>query len=312
MSATRVTEEMTPKLQMGPVEWGLLAALSLIWGASFLFGRIAVQEIPPFSVAWIRVGLAAAILSSVVLATRSAIPRDLKGWAPYLLMGLLNNVLPFSLIFWGQKEIGAGLAAVLNATTPLFAGVIAHVFSADEKLGPAKIAGIVIGIAGVAVLVGPDAFGALGGHVMSELAVLAGAISYGFAGLWGRRFRATPPITSACCQLLCSTVILTPIVVLIDRPWLLPAPSPTVILALLGLAVLCTAIAYVIFFTIIKRAGSTNVMLVTLLIPPSAMLLGAIFLNERLAAPDLLGAAIIGLALLVIDGRLVRWFSAKP
>jgi drug/metabolite transporter (DMT)-like permease len=298
-------------LRMGPFEWGLLILLSIIWGGSFLFGRIAVQEVPPLTVAWLRVLLAAIVLAGVIAVLRYRWPASLTAWLPFLVMGLLNNVIPFSLILWGQKEIGSGLASILNATTPLFAAVIAHLLTDDEKLTANKVLGVLIGLAGVAILVGPTALGNLGGHGLAELAVLGAAVSYGFAGWWGRRLRSYPPIVSAGSQLICSSAIMTAFAVTLDQPWHLPMPSAAAIGAIVGLALLCTAIAYIIFFTIIARAGSTNVLLVTLLIPPSAMVMGAMFLNETLAWDDLIGALAIGLALVIIDGRAWRWLMGR-
>ncbi len=296
----------TANLVMGPAEWGLLVLLSVIWGASFLFGRIAVAEVPPLSVAFLRVAIAAVVLAVAIRVTGGEFPKSIAGWTPYLAMGLLNNVIPFSLIFWGQQEIGAGLASVLNATTPLFAAGLAHMLTSEEKVTALKLAGVLTGIAGVAVLVGPSALSGAGGHWLAEAAVLGAACSYGLAGVYGRRFRGTPALTSACCQLVCSSLILAPLVWLIDRPESLVLPGQQAVGAILGLAILCTSIAYVIFFTIIRRAGATNVMLVTLLIPPSAILLGALVLGEQMEASELVGSAIIGLALVIIDGRLPR------
>jgi drug/metabolite transporter (DMT)-like permease len=294
-----------PPPRLGAVEWGLLAVLSLLWGGSFLFGRIAVAELPPMTVAWVRVALAAAVLLVGLLLTGAAIGRALPRWRDFLVMGLVNNVIPFSLIFWGQTAIGAGLAAVLNATTPLFAAVIAHLGTSDEKLTGNRIAGLLIGIAGVAVLIGPETMAGFGKNVWALLAVLGAALSYGFAGFWGRRFRGLPPGLSALSQLSASTLLLLPLVLVFDQPFDLPMPSPKVIAAILALAVLSTALAYIVFFRIIVRAGGSNVMLVTLMIPPSAMLLGWLVLGETLSAGELAGAAVIGLALLVIDGRLL-------
>lgn len=299
-----------PPQRMGFIEWALLISLSVIWGGSFLFGRMAVQEVPPLTVAWVRVMIAAAVLAGVVAIGRFGFPRGWAGWAPFFVMGAINNAIPFTLIFWGQQEIGAGLAAVLNATTPLFAAILAHVFTSDEKLTAHKLAGVLIGIAGVGVLVGPDALSGLGASLAAQLAVLGAALSYGFAGVWGRRFRGLPPLTSACSQLICSTIILAPLALLVDRTWALAWPSPTVQAAILALAVICTSLAYVIFFTIIKRAGGTNVMLVTLLIPPSAILLGALVLGESLSLGELAGSIVIAVALVVIDGRILGFFRA--
>lgn len=300
-----------PPPRLGFTEWALLLSLSIIWGGSFLFGRIAVQEVPPITVAWVRVVIAAAVLAVVVALLRLGLPKSWAEWRPFFVMGAINNAIPFTLIFWGQQEIGAGLAAVLNATTPLFAGVLGHVFTTDERMSGHKLAGVLIGIAGVAVLVGPDAVAGLGQNLWAQIAVLGAAFSYGLAGLWGRRFRGLPPLTSACSQLVCSSIILAPLALFLDGAASLPWPSLEVQGAILALAVICTSLAYVIFFTIIKRAGGTTVMLVTLLIPPSAILLGVLVLGETLTMGEIAGSLIIGLALLVIDGRVLRLLPVR-
>lgn len=296
----------SPQLRLGAAEWALLFLLSLLWGGSFLFGRIAVAEVPPMTVAWVRVALAAAVLLAGLLAAGVAVGQALPRWRDVLVMGLVNNVIPFSLIFWGLTAIGAGLAAVLNATTPLFAALIAHWGTADEKLTGHRLAGLVTGILGVVVLVGPEAAAGLQGDAWAMLAVLGAAVSYGFAGLWGRRFRDLPPAVSAISQLTASTLLLLPLILAFDRPLDLPMPSGRVIAAIVALAVLSTALAYIVFFRILVRAGGSNVMLVTLMIPPSAMLLGWLTLGETLTGRELAGAGIIALALVVIDGRALR------
>lgn len=306
MSQAISTSAVPPAPRLDATAWGLLLILSILWGGSFLFGRIAVAELPPMTVAWVRVALAAATLLAGLLVAGQAIAPAIPRWRDFLVMGLINNVIPFSLIFWGQTEIGAGLAAVLNATTPLFAAVIAHFATSDEKLTGNRIAGLLIGIAGVVVLVGPEVWSGLGQSVWAQIAVLGAAVSYGFAGLWGRRFRSFPPALSAFSQLSASMVLLLPLILVFDRPLDLAMPSTKVVLAIVALAVLATALAYIVFFRIIARAGGSNVMLVTLMIPPSAILLGWLVLGETLSAGQLLGAAIVGLALIVIDGRLAK------
>lgn len=287
-------------------DWLLLLALSLLWGGSFLFAKIAVAEMPPLTVALMRVALAAGTLHLLRLAFRVAAPREIGFWRDVLIMGMLNNAIPFSLIFWGQQAIGAGLASILNATTPLFTVLVAHVFTVDERAGPAKILGVIAGMAGVAVMIGHDAMAGFGGHLWAELAVLAAALSYGFAGVFGRRFRDRPPLLVASGQLTGSSCLLLLPVLLLEQPWVLPLPSLRTTGAIVALALLSTALAYVIFFRILRRAGSTNLSLVTLLIPVSALLLGMLFLGERVEAHHLVGMALIGSGLAVIDGRVWR------
>jgi drug/metabolite transporter (DMT)-like permease len=291
---------------MSAADWLLLVGLSLLWGGSFFFAKIAVLELPPLTVALGRVAIAAAILLTLARATGVALPATVAAWRPYALMGLLNNVLPFTLLFWGQTHIPSGLAAILNATTPLFTVLVAHVATTDEKLTAARLAGLVAGLAGVVVMIGPDVLRDLGANVLAQLACLLAAVSYAFAGVYGRRFRGEPALRVAAGQLTASSIILALPVALIDRPWMLPLPSGMAIAALLALAALSTALGYLIYFRILARAGATNVLLVTFLIPVSAILLGTLVLGEQLAARHLAGMAAIALGLAAIDGRIVK------
>ncbi|MEO1198607.1 MAG: DMT family transporter [Pseudomonadota bacterium] len=294
---------MTTQLRMGPLEWGMLITLSLLWGGSFFFGKVAVAELPPLTLAFLRVGIAAVLLWTIVAALR----RDLSPlkviWLPLIVLGVLNNVVPFSLILWGQQEIGAGLASILNATTPVFTVIVANAFLADERLTPGKAVGIALGVLGVAVLVGLDSLSGLGGNVMAQLACLGAALSYGLAATFARRFRGIPPVLVATGQLTASSLVLLPIILMLDAPWTLGVPSVGALWSIILLGSISTGLAYILYFRIIRAAGATNGALVTLLVPVSAILLGAIVLGERLAATDFLGMALIGLGLLAIDGR---------
>jgi drug/metabolite transporter (DMT)-like permease len=295
---------------MGPVEWGLLLLLSLLWGGSFFFSKIAVGELPPLTVVLCRVVLAALTLNLIVLLAGRRLPADARTWGALVVMGLLNNAVPFSLIFWGQTQIASGLASILNATTPLFTVLVAHVATSDEKLTPRRLLGVITGVAGVAIMIGPGAFAA-GGATLAKLAVLGAALSYAFAAIWGRRFRGLPPTVTAAGQLTSSALVMTPVALLIDQPWTLSVPSTRVILAVVALAIVSTAAGYLLYFAVLARAGATNVSLVTLLIPPSAMLLGAVFLTEQLELRDLLGLAFIAAGLAAIDGRPLRWLQSR-
>jgi drug/metabolite transporter (DMT)-like permease len=292
---------------MSATDWLLLVILSILWGGSFFFAKIAVLELPPLTVALGRVALATATLLLLARMAGVALPDGIRTWAPLAAMGLLNNVVPFSLIFWGQTHIPSGLAAILNATTPLFTVLVAHVATADEKLNPGRVAGLSFGFAGVVTMIGPDMLRDIGSNVAAQLACLLAALSYGFAGVYGRRFRGEPPLRVAAGQLTASTVLLMPVVMLIDRPWTLPAPSAAALGALIALALLSTALAYVIYFRILGRAGATNVLLVTFLIPVSAILLGTLILGEQLAARHMAGMIAIAIGLAAIDGRPAKW-----
>lgn len=300
---------------MTSLEWALLVALSVLWGGSFFFTGVAVKALPPFTIVVLRVGLAAVILNCVVYATGQRMPVAGRTWGAFLCMGLLNNVVPFSLIVWGQTQIAGGVASILNATTPLFAVVVAHALTRDEKMTSNRLAGVLTGLLGVVVMIGPSA--AIAGigdsHTAAQCAVLGAAFSYSLAGIYGRRFKAMgiAPIVTATGQVTASTLVLIPVALLIDRPWMLPAPGPEVWAALLGIAALSTALAYILYFRILATAGATNLMLVTFLIPISAIFLGALVLGEQLRAVHFVGMALIGLGLAAIDGRLFRFALPK-
>ena len=279
--------------------WLWLLSLSVLWGGSFFFAKVAVGELGPFTVVFARVSLAALALALVVPLRRDA------PWPAYFAMGFLNNALPFSLIFWGQTEIGSGLASILNATTPLFTLVVAHVLTADEKIDRTKVAALLVGLLGVVVLIGPSAL--VGSSTLwGQAACLAAALSYALAGIYGRRFRrlGIAPAEAAAGQLTASTALILPIMLVVDRPWMVPPPSLTVWLALGALALLSTALAYVLYFRILAAAGATVLLLVTFLIPVPAILLGAMVLGEQLEPRHYAGTALIGLGLAIIDGRI--------
>ena len=298
---------------MTPVEWGLLLVLSLLWGGSFLFNGILVRELPPLTIVTARVALAAVALWTVVRLSGHAVPRSPAVWFAFFGMGVLNNIIPFSLIVWGQTHIASGLASILNATTPLFAVIVAHVLTADEKMTGGRFLGVLVGFLGVALMIGPSVLSDLGGNVLAQLAVLGAAFSYALAGIFGRRFRAMglPPLLPAAGQVTASALLMLPVALAVDRPWTLAMPSMEVWGALFGLAFLATALAYVIFFRILATAGATNLMLVTFLIPVSAILLGALVLGEVLAPKHFVGMALIAVGLAAIDGRLARRVMEK-
>lgn len=297
---------------MTSLEWVMLLGLSVVWGGSFFFNGIAVRELPVFTVVVSRVVLAAIILLLFLRLRGERMPRDGRVWAAFLVLGLFNNAIPFSLIVAGQQHIASGVASILNASTPLFTVVLAHFMTQDERMSGGKLAGVVIGFAGVAVMIGGAALRDLGGHVVAQLMCVAAAISYAFAGIYGRRFRAMGinPMCTATGQVVGSSLILLPLVVVIDKPWALPMPSVAAILAVIGLALISTAMAYVLYFRILATAGATNVLLVTFLTPVSAILLGTLFLGEVLQAKHFAGMALIGLGLAAIDGRPWRAFRA--
>jgi drug/metabolite transporter (DMT)-like permease len=293
---------------MTPLEWGMLLVLALVWGGSFFFVGVAVKQLPPLTIVALRVALAALILWLCAPMMGVQMPRGRIVVGAFLVMGLLNNVIPFSLIAFGQTQLASGLASILNATTPLFTVIVGHFLTSDERLTPLRVTGAVCGLAGVAGMIGPQLVAGLGGGVTAELAILGAAVSYAFASVFGRRFRrlGINPIATATGQVTASSLMLIPIALLVDRPWTLPVPAPETLAAIAGLAALSTAFAYILYFRILAGAGATNVVLVTLLAPVSSIALGALVLHEHLEARHFIGLALIGLGLACIDGRPLR------
>ncbi len=288
--------------------WGLLLALSVLWGGSFLFIGIAGRELPPLTLVAVRLTLAALMLQAALPLLGHRLPRDTRVWRAFAGMGALNNAIPFVLIAWGQQRIPSGLASILNAMTPLFTVLVAHVLTRDERLTRMKLVGVAAGLVGAAVMVGPAAWAGLGGEASAELAVLVAAVSYGFANVFGRRFRGlgVAPIVIATGQLTMSALMIVPVAVLIDHPWALPLPHRATWLSMVALAVVSTVLAYWLFFRLLNLAGATNAALVTFLVPISAILLGSVVLGETLLARHVAGMFLIGAGLLFIDGRLLR------
>jgi drug/metabolite transporter (DMT)-like permease len=290
-------------------DWSLLAVLSVLWGGSFFFNGLALKELPPLTLVLLRVALGALFLLPLLRAYRIEFPVGVAGWKPFFAVAFFNNVLPFSLIVMGQTFIASGLASVLNATTPLFT-VVVMAAAGEERLFARRVAGVIAGLVGVIILRGGFGFDAAGQGI-GVLLCLAAAASYGVAALLARRTLAnSPPLATATFQLLASSAMMLLVAGLVDRPWTLPMPDVTTWFAVLGLAALSTALAYIVFFQILRRSGATNVMLVTLLIPVTAILLGYLVLGERISLREIAGALVIGSALLVIDGRVLKMFHA--
>jgi drug/metabolite transporter (DMT)-like permease len=295
------------KTAMGPREWAMLLALSVLWGGSFLFVGVAVKELPPLTLVTLRVSLAAVTLLAVLRLGGIALRREPRIWAALLVMSLLNNVVPFTLIAWGQSHIASGVASIFNATTPLFGVIVAHLWTSDEKATSSRLAGVVVGFAGVTVMMGGAALRTAGVDLLAQSAILIASLCYAVSGVYGRRFTAmgVAPLATAAGMRTLSSLLLLPVALVVDRPWTLPAPSAAAILSVAALALVSTAFAYLLYFRILAVAGATNLMLVTFLIPISAIVLGASVLGERLELKHFVGMALIGLGLAAIDGRLL-------
>ena len=291
-------------------EWMLLVLLSVVWGGSFFFNGIALREFPTLTIVTARVGLAALALLLLMRMLGQGIQLNRQILKAFFGMSFLNNVVPFSLIVWGQQHIASGVASILNATTPLFTMLVAHWFTTDEKINPRRLLGVLTGMGGVGLMMGLDSMESSGFHLLGQSAILLAAFSYGLAGVYGKRFAQLeiPPLATATGQLCASSMILIPLTLWIDQPWTMAMPSIEGMGSLLGIALLSTALAYVIYFRLLKTAGATNLLLVTLLIPVSAIILGVFLLDESLEPQHLSGMAVISLGLLIMDGRMLQFF----
>lgn len=296
---------------MNSKTWAMLLLLSMLWGGSFFFIGVAVKDLPPLTIVTLRVALAACALWLFALATGVRLPRSNKIWFAFMGLGLLNNAIPFSLIVWGQTQIPSGLASILNAATPIFAVFVAGTFLPDEKPTPLKLTGVLVGFVGVATMIGLPAMNGEG-NLMAQLAIVGAAFTYALAGVYGRRFKkyGINPLLTSAGQVTASTLILIPITLYVDGPIDTTTVTHHTWLAIAALAFVSTAFAYVLYFKILELAGATNVLLVTLLAPVSAVLLGALFLNETLQTIHFLGMTLIAIGLSAIDGRL--WRRLKP
>ena len=297
---------------MDKSDWAILGILALIWGGAFVFIGIAVRHVDPLTYVWLRLTIAAGAMW-IFLKVRGeplGLPREV--WGSILLLALLNNALPFTLFGWGQTHIASGLAAILNATTPIWGVIVAHILTQDEKMNPRKIAGVLLGFAGVATMIGPTLLANIGTDALAQLACITASLLYALAAVWARRFRrmGLSPMSVTTGQLTAGAAMMLPMALLVDQPWTQPLPPLSAWGAIIALALFCTAFGYVLYFRLIDSAGATNALLVTLLVPPVAILLGALFLNETLAPQDFLGLALIALGLAAIDGRLLS--ALKP
>lgn len=297
---------------MGGAEWALIVLHSMLWGSSFFFGALAIRELPALTITAFRAIPATIIVVGVVWYLGLRLPRSSGYWGRMTVLAFLNNLAPMLLILYAQHQVASGVAAVFNATTPLFGVIIAHFATRDERLSWRKIAGVLAGIAGVMVLVGADVLSGASGDRLPKLALLAAALCYAIAGIFARRTsREEEPFVTAAGQLVAALTMSMPLALAVDRSWTLPLPSLQAALSVVAMGVLSSALASLVYFTVIKRAGVTNGLLVTLLLPLTPIALGALFLGESLKPRELAGTAIIGLALVILDGRLPRWLGSR-
>lgn len=293
-------------LQMNLREWGLLLALATMWSVSYLFNKIALAELPVLTIVAGRVGFAVMVLVPAVYLTGQRLPATVKPWLVFFGLAALNNVAPFTLIAAGQQYVDSGLTAILIGMTPLFGVVLAHFLTSEEPMTPARVAGVVVGLAGLVVLIGPAALAGLGDQVFGQALIVGAALSYALAAIAGRRWlKGFKPLVASTGQLLCASAILVPAAAIADQPWHY-SPSLPVWGAVLGSALLCTAVAYLVYFRLLASAGATNLLLVTLLVPVGAVIAGALVVDEPLTLPMLAGMVLIGIGLAAIDGRILN------
>lgn len=298
---------------MNRTDWLILGILAVTWGGAFLFIGIAVRHVPPLTYVWLRLTIAAAAMWLFLRARGRKVGLPNQAWGSILLLALLNNAVPFTLFGWGQTHIASGLASILNATTPIWGVVVAHFLTHDERMSPRRIAGVLLGFGGVAIMIGPSLLSSLGTNALAQLACVTASLSYALAAVWARRFRrmGISPMSVTTGQLTAGAVMMLPLSMLVDRPWTHAFPPLAAWGAIASLALLCTAFGYLLYFRLIATSGATNALLVTLLVPPVAIVLGALFLNETLAPQDFIGLALIALGLAAIDGRLISALRSR-
>ncbi len=290
---------------MSPRAWAELGLLALIWGGSFLSNAFALREVGPVTIVAFRIAGAALVLWAYVLWRGFAVPRGPRIWLDFAIMGLFNNVLPFTFITWGQQHVPSGLAAILNGSTAIFGVLFAAIIFADEKLTGRKATGVALGFAGMAAVIGPEALGGLDLTSLGQLALVCAAVCYGVSGTWARaRLSGLTPQVAAMGMLTCSSVMIVPFAL-----WTEGMPGTGALAAapsLFYLAVFATAAAYLLYYRVLTIAGTGNLLLVTLLVAPIAVLLGALVLGEALGWRAGMGFALLAAGLAVIDGRLLR------
>jgi drug/metabolite transporter (DMT)-like permease len=297
---------MTQSPKLDSTGWALIGILSILWGGAFFLIEVGLRSYPPMTLVLMRLALAVPPMWLAMRLMGQSLPRDLRAWGLLTVVGALNCALPFALFFWGQQYLDSGYASILNATTPLWGVITAHFLTSDEKATPARVIGVLVGLAGIIVMVGPEAMKGLSNNLLAQIACLVSTVFYSFAAIYGRRLSQTAltPMAVATGQTITATLLMIPIVLFVDQPWTLAVPSMESTLAGLTLALFSTALAYTLYFRLIDRSGASNAQLVAFLMPILAVILGIAFLGESLSAGQIAGAALIGLGLMILDGRL--------
>jgi drug/metabolite transporter (DMT)-like permease len=306
-----MTTQLTPGFRMATRDWLMLLLCSVCWGSAYTFNKLIIPEVPALTITASRLAIACVVLTLLARLAGHHLPPVGRAWAPFLVFTLFSNVVPFLMVLKGQKETASGLAAVLGATTPLFLILLAHLFTTDERLESRKLAGVLVGIIGVGVVMGADALAGWSTALGAKLLLIAASVLYAIGAIYSKRLVGYPPLVLAAMQMTCGCLITTPFALLIDQPWTQAMPSHQALLALAGTAIIGSSLSAVTYFHVLRRAGATNAMFVTLLVPVTPILLGAAFLGEHLLARELMGAAVIAAALLIVDGRMVAVLRAQ-
>lgn len=291
--------------------WALIAILSILWGGAFFLIEIGLRSYPPVTLVFMRLVLAVPPMWIAMRLMGERLPTGMRIWGLLAVVGALNCALPFILFFWGQQYLDSGYASILNATTPLWGVITAHFLTQDEKATPARIIGVMIGMAGIVVMIGPEAMKGLSNNLFAQLACIVSTIFYSFAAIYGRRLSQTEltPMAVATGQTLIAALMMVPVVAIVDQPWSLRMPRLDATLAGITLALFSTALAYTLYFRLIDRSGASNAQLVAFLMPILAVILGIAFLGESLSGGQIAGAALIAVGLAILDGRLVARFE---
>lgn len=292
---------------MTTAQWGLLGVLSVLWGSSFFWAELALVSLPPLTLVQGRLIFGSLFLLIAIRVLGVRLPKEWKLWRSLFVLGAFNSAIPFTLLFWGQTRIDSNLAAILNASTPVWSVLMAHFFSSDETITPARLGGVLVGLAGVGVIIGPSALSGVDGMLLAELACVGASLFYAGTTIYARTLKGKiAPTAMATGQLGCGAILLLPVTLIVDQPWALEGVQWSSVGAVLALALLSTAVAYTIYFRLLAATGPTNVVLVTFLVPITAMLLGVLVLKEEVVLRQLAGLALIAIGLAAIDGRLLR------
>ncbi|MBK7163285.1 MAG: DMT family transporter [Sphingomonadales bacterium] len=302
---------MTQSPKLDGTGWLLIGILSILWGGAFFLIEVGLRSYPPITLVFMRLALAVPPMWFAMRLMGERLPKEPRIWGLLAIVGALNCALPFILFFWGQQYLDSGYASILNATTPLWGVITAHFLTSDEKATPARIIGVLIGMAGIVVMVGPEAMKGLSNNLLAQLACIVSTIFYSFAAIYGRRLSQTEltPMAVATGQTMMAALMMVPIVAVMDQPWTMAAPRLDSTLAGITLAIFSTALAYTLYFRLIDRSGASNAQLVAFLMPILAVILGIAFLGESLSGGQIAGAGLIAIGLAILDGRLVARFQ---